>query len=128
MNQDIDQSLLPVILQEICGLIGIQATMAIVQEYGGLRLYVPQEIPQDHPLMRLVGVCNAIAIVDEFGGLTLEIPRAEAAIRRVRDTEIRTMSAALSHRELAIKYKTTERHIRRILAGYMHNNNQMELF
>lgn len=125
---EIDQSLLPGILLEISELIGMAATLKLVAKYGGVRLYVPKEIKEDHPLIKLVGICNAIALSDTYGGETLEIARAEAAIREIRDTEIRNQWPALSQRQLALKYNTTERNIRLILGKCERNENQMPLF
>lgn len=125
---NIDCNLLPGALREIADLIGIPATMAIVEEYGGVRLYVPKEITDGHPLINLIGICNAITLSDTFGGETLEIARAEAAMREIRDCEIRNQWPDLSQRQLALKYKTTERNIRRILSGCEQNDDQLELF
>lgn len=129
MNQEIDTSLLPGVLREMSEIIGIPATMAIVQEYGGIRLYVPMKLTHDHQLIKLVGKENAEKLVDRFGGeVHFDIPLAEAALRQIRDTEIRKSWPSLSQSQLAIKYRTTERHIRRILAGCEQDNDQLELF
>ncbi len=125
---NINASLLPGILREIAERIGVTATMAIVRQYGGVRLYIPQHIPDDHPLVKLVGWHHASALSESFGGETFEIARAEAAIREIRDAEIRSQWPAMSQRELALKYSTTERNIRRILTGGDHNEDQMQLF
>lgn len=125
---NINGNLLPGCLREIADLIGIPATMAIVHHYGGVRLYVPKEIPADHPLAQMIGMGNAMTLSDAYGGETLEIARAEAAIREIRDNEIREQWPALSQRQLALKYNTTERNIRRILTGCDHNEDQMQLF
>jgi len=128
MQQEIDITLLPGVLREIAELIGLPATMAIVQQYGGVRLYVPKEITQDHPLIKLVGICNAVTLSDSYGGETLEIALAENALRKIRDKEIRDQWPTLSQRKLALKYRTTERHIRRILACSGNDDDQPELF
>lgn len=128
MQQEIDITLLPGVLREIAELIGLPATMAIVQQYGGVRLYVPKEITEDHPLIKLVGICNAVTLSDSYGGETLEIALAENALRKIRDKEIRDQWPTLSQRKLALKYRTTERHIRRILACGGNDDDQPELF
>ena len=129
MTQEIDITLLPGILQEMAELIGLSATMTIVRQYGGVRLYIPKEITEDHPIIKLVGICNAVALTDTYGGETLEIARAETAIREIRNTEIRNQWPALSQRQLALKYHTTERNIRIILSGCdKQNDNQLDLF
>lgn len=125
---NLDTSLLPGILRELCELIGIQPTMTLVEEYGGVRLYVPQKLNDEHPLVKLIGWQNAQKIVDLRGGETLEIPKAEAVMRQARNIEIRSLYPALSQRQLALKYNTTERNIRLILGECARNDGQMELF
>lgn len=128
MTQELDISLLPSVLREMSELIGLPATMQIVRQYGGVRLYVPKEIPADHPLMKLIGICNAITLADAYGGETLEIGRAEAAVREIRDTEIRQQWPALSQRQLALKYGLTERQVRNIVSSSQQDYDQLELF
>lgn len=129
MTQEINISLLPGILKEMAELIGLSATMTIVRQYGGVRLYIPKEITEDHPIIKLVGICNAVALTDTYGGETLEIAKAEAAIREIRNTEIRNQWPALSQRQLALKYQTTERNIRIILSGCdRQDDTQLDLF
>jgi len=126
---DIDYNLLPGILQEIADLIGIPATMAIVEEYGGVRLYVPMKVTPDHPLSQLIGQANAEKLADHFGGEDhFDIPKAKAALRAIRDKEIRSLWPTLSQRQLALKYQTTERNIRLILSGIEQNKEQPQLF
>ena len=53
---NLDTSLPPGIL---CELIGINPTMTLAEEYGGVRLYVPQKLNEEHPLVKLIGWTNA---------------------------------------------------------------------
>lgn len=125
---EIDLDLLPGTLREIAGLIGIPATMKLVDRYGGVRLYVPQKLDASHTLVIWIGAQNAQKLVDEYGGETLEIPKAEAALREIRNREIRSLYPQLSQRDLALKYHTTERNIRLILGECGNPNNQPDLF
>jgi len=126
---DIDETLLPGVLREMNELIGITATMAIVQQFGGVRLYVPVNVPADHILIELIGVHNAEKLVDRFGGQEhFDIPKAEAALRHVRDIEIKRCWPGISQRELALKYRLTERRVREILGSERLGSNQMRLF
>lgn len=124
---NLDTSLLPGILRELCGLTGVGAVMKLVETYGGVRLYVPQKLNDDHALVKLIGGGNAQKLAEIYGGETLEIPKAEAAMRALRNREIRSLYPQFSQRELALKYNTTERNIRLIL-GDAQNDDQMTLF
>ena len=125
---DIDLNLLPGELREIAQLIGIPATMALVGKYGGVGLYVPIELKPDHPLIELIGAKNAEKLSARYPGDEIEIGKAEAAMRELRNREIRSQYPALSQRALALKYNTTERNIRLILGECARNDDQMTLF
>lgn len=126
--QTIDTNLLPGVLPEMVELIGIADTMKIVEEYGGVRLYIPQDVPPEHPLAALIGLENAQKLAGRFGGERPEIPLVAAVMRQARDIEIRSLWPGLSQRQLALKYKTTERNIRLILGKCERDENQMQLF
>lgn len=125
---DIDLNLLPGELREIAQLIGIPATMALAGKYGGVGLYVPKELRADHPLIALIGAENAQKLSQHYPGDEIEIGKAEAALREIRNQEIRSLYPKLSQRALALKYKTTERNIRLILGECARNDDQMTLF
>ena len=129
MSTEIEARYLPPILQEVAALIGLPATVRLVEAYGGVRLYVPKKFDPDHPIVKLVGHANAALMTNAFGGDEhFDIPRALAATIAVRDHRIRRDRAAGStHRELALRYHLTERHIRNIL-GPEQDDRQVDLF
>lgn len=126
--QTIDTILLPGVLPEMVELIGIADTMKIVEEYGGVRLYIPQDVTPEHPLVLLIGFEHAQKLAEHFGGERPEIPLVTAIMRQARDIEIRNQWPTLSQRQLALKYKTTERNIRLILGKCELDEKQMQLF
>lgn len=128
MNYEIDQSLLPGILLEICELIGIQATLKLVAKYGGVRLYVPKTLRPDHDLVVIIGRELAEYMEERFGGEVLEIPKALLANVALRNVTIKQEYEVLSQRQIALKYHLTERQVRNILCGEGQDENQMELF
>ncbi len=116
-DHNVDESLLPGILQEIAALIGLPATLKLAQKYGGVRLYVPQLLPEDHVLVDLVGLEAARKLAEHYGGLVhFDIPKADAIRIALRNSKIRAEWPTLSQRELALKYCLTERQVRKILA------------
>jgi hypothetical protein len=126
----IEARYLPGILQEFASLIGLAGTLRIVETYGGVRLYVPKTVDGDHDLARLIGLEAARKLAAEYGGeMHMDIPRAVAATRAAFRASIRADRAAgLTHRELALKYKMTERHIRNILGVKEEDDRQVALF
>ncbi|GBL46460.1 hypothetical protein SFMTTN_2274 [Sulfuriferula multivorans] len=104
------------VFQDVCQLIGEEATAKLVTQYGGTRLYLPATIKPEHPLCQLLGQEIAQKLAGEFSGLSVEIPRGVKLLIRQRNTLIFADRAlGISHRQLALKYRLTERSIREIL-------------
>ena len=105
----------PGVFQEAVQLIGEEAAAKLVAQYGGVRLYIPGTPRHGHPLHQLLGQEAAQQLSGEFGGMTVDIPRACMLHNAQRNTLILADRAAgMSQRELALKYRLTERTIRKI--------------
>lgn len=130
MTADIEARYLPSILQDMAELIGLPATLKLVEAYGGVRLYIPKRFDPDHPLVKLVGHAHAAKLCESYGGeLHFDIPRAVAATRAARDARMRNDRAlGATHRELALRYVLTERQIRNILGDDEEDDRQVGLF
>ncbi|WP_173069036.1 Mor transcription activator family protein [Sulfurimicrobium lacus] len=77
-----------------------------------------------------MGLDAARTLASEYGGEGhMDIPRAVAATRAARDACIHAdRAASMTHRELALKYKLTERQIRNILGVEEEDDRQVGLF
>lgn len=130
MTAGIEARYLPSILQDMAELIGLPATLKLVEAYGGVRLYIPKRFDPDHPLVKLVGHAHAAKLCESYGGeLHFDIPRAVAATRAARDARMRNdRSLGATHRELALRYVLTERQIRNILGDEEEDDRQAGLF
>lgn len=104
------------ILQEMVGLVGLAHTLTIVEHWGGLRLYVPKEVGEDHALAKLIGIEGARRLAEAFGDDRWPIPKALRALRAVRDHHIVTNPDGLSVYELVRRFGLTERQIYKIRA------------
>jgi hypothetical protein len=123
---------LPQQLRHIAAIIGLQATLLLVRNYGGVRLYVPVTIAPDHILAKLIGFELAVKLAAEFGGMDhFDIPRAAGALRVVRNRDIvEKFVKGKTLRQLALEYLMTERAIQKILAecGASQEDRQAALF
>lgn len=114
----LDAALLPESLHDLVDAIGLQATLRLVEAFGGCRIWVPAEIEEDHAIAKAVGFLAARKLAAHCGLSQLTIPRAVEAVRAARNVEIRTRRAdGASTAELARDYALTERAIWRILAA-----------
>lgn len=126
---DINVALLPPILQQIVGLIGLPLTMKLVERYGGTRLFVPKrEVDAEHALVRLLGHHAAQKLVQHYGGEEhFDIPLAMRAMKAVRNAQIRAERPHTSASRLARKHFTSERNIR-LICGEIADDRQGGLF
>ena len=113
---DVREEDLPGSLAEIARVIGVPATLKLIERFGGTRLYVPgaKRLTEDHVIARTIGLAAARAVVKIWGEDRLEIPRAARALCLARDRAVRRESSILSVPKLALKYGLTERAIYRI--------------
>lgn len=84
-------------------LIGRAATLALVEAYGGTRVYVPHTINQAAPLARAIGLDAARRLAEQYGRIELSVPQAKAwraVIYRRRD--------GLTHAAIARKLGASE--------------------
>lgn len=67
----------------------------------------------------LLGLDAAITLVEHFGGGYLVIPKCDGILREIRNDEIRKLydSGTYTLRDLAWKFRLTDRTIREILVG-----------
>lgn len=123
---EIDEHLLPHSVREIARLIGLPATLKLVEHYQGVPMWVPVNYDPDHVLVKLVGHDAALQLIGHFGGEKPEIPRCVDAIRAVRNAKISISDK--SQRELALEHGLTVRQIRNIQIGGAIDDGQDSLF
>lgn len=125
---EIDQSILPMIVQELADLIGLNNALKLVDHYKGVRMWVPVEFRDDHVLCKIVGHAATVKLVQNFPGMMLEIPSCHEALLTVRNATI--IRSDKSTRQLAIEYDLSERQIRYIKAkcAFDYDERQERLF
>lgn len=110
--EHIDTSLLPESIRDLTDIIGISAALRIVEERGGIRLYVPKIVQINHWLADLIGTEALAALVEIYAGEEIEIPRCAAALKAMKDQEIASAEGSVT--EIARRYGYTERGVRKI--------------
>lgn len=127
---DLSTELLPMVLQEFVRLIGLPATMLLVEKFGGLRIYIPLNPTADHHFAQLIGLTNLQKLSAVYGGEDhFELPKAMRALLALRNAKMKAEYGPKSIRDLAAEYKLTERHTTRIVgAADATNDDQSELF
>lgn len=114
---DLSTELLPQLLQDFVRLIGLPATMKMVEQLGGLRIYVPVTPTPDHQFVAIIGFDNLVKLSSEFGtGDRFMLPKATRALTAIRNARIVVEHDEKSVRTLASEYRLTERQVTRILS------------
>lgn len=79
---------LPELFAEAAGRDVIEGLLAFAAQFGGHRVYVPQEIKPDHYLYAICGPAAAKHLSDVFGGLPMSVPKADRLMRVIRNRAI----------------------------------------
>ena len=124
----LDLSLLEPLLRDMVQLVGLQATLAIVRQHGGTRLWFPNDPKPESPMVALVGIDNARRLCLHFGADRPTIPKAQAALQALRDADIRDNPQGLSVPQLTRKHGLTERRVYQIRGEPAPDAGQAGLF
>lgn len=130
--QALPEEALPDSMRELVELIGLPATLAIVEARGGIMLSVPKTVAETHWLVPLIGLPALEQLVAVYSGETIEIPRCAAALRALREQRIVQEAEHASNATLARRYGYTIRGIRklrrRVEAARQANEQQHDMF
>lgn len=122
------KNLLPALVQAIVRAIGVSAALKLVEQLGGSTFPVPLRKnaageARYQILVEAVGEDAATQLVKVLGGQEIYVPLCSAALREVRDRQIRTdfdditreHSALHAVATLAVRYRISDRQVWRIL-------------
>ncbi|WP_424682939.1 hypothetical protein [Frateuria sp. YIM B11624] len=113
----VDAGDLPPRLAALAQVIGLPATLRLVEARGGTRFYVPEQATTDHWLAPLIGPGALALLVQHYGREYLELDRAAAALRAARDRQIvADAREGASTATIALQCGLTQRQVFNILA------------
>lgn len=113
------QSALPNSMRDLLRFVPLSAVLAIIDAYGGTRLYIPIHPQPDSGLGALIGMGDARTLASNVGGCDLEIPRLEKVRQRARHAAVLgSLARGASQRDTARAFNMTTRNVRRIQAVY----------
>ncbi|MBF0456248.1 MAG: helix-turn-helix domain-containing protein [Magnetococcales bacterium] len=119
MPAEISIENLPMSLQDIGVEIGINATLKLSEEFGGIEICPPRDadrITEDHRISKAIGLPAAQKLVRLVGGDRFYIPKMDKIKLNVRHVEIvRRYDQGEAVRDIAQAFGLSERHIWRIL-------------
>lgn len=106
----------PAMLRRIAELIGPELALVLGGECGGLdSLYIPLKPHAGHIWAQAIGIGAFAILTKEFGGERVSLPRG-TYVRLQKRQIIELGQAGFSARKIALKCRTSERYVRRLLA------------
>lgn len=121
---------LPPLIQDLIRIMGLDATLALVEKYGGCVVHVPvsEAAIAGHYLLAVISPEALKALIAEYQGEDINIPKAYRAIIAARNTRLKQdRQRGMTIRQLAQHYQLTERRIYDII-GVETNEQQLDLF
>ena len=130
-TSEVIKNLLPSSANEFVRIIGLEATLSLVNEYGGCEIRLPRQ-PNNHEaskfkeLSDIIGPENLVRMGKEFSSSEqIYIPRCFRAMCALRNRNIiseysemiHTVSCRKAASELARRYKKSQRRIEIIVSG-----------
>jgi len=123
------QNLLPPSIHEVAAVIGMPATLRLVERFGGTTLPLPKGANRIgrsslQALAKQIGDEDAHKLAHHCAGEPLYVPKCDVALRRIRDLsivsqfEMAVRAGSTANKivmELAVEYKLTDRWVWKIL-------------
>lgn len=99
--------------------LGQDGAIRVCKAYGGVRLYIPMRIHDQHPIRLSLGDTIAEALSREFGGDVLSpVPNDAALLKKQRNAEIlRMLSEGVSSEEIGRLFGMSGARVRQIKAS-----------
>ena len=113
----LDTRLLEPLLRDWVKLIGLAATMAIVERHGGLLLNIARKADENAELVALIGRDKAAVLGCHYGGERPLVPKALPALQALRNERMRADRSTKSVRQIAREHRLGERRVWQILGG-----------
>lgn len=111
---DYDPKDLPDEWKRISELIGFEATVKLIETYGGLDLNIPTQMDLYHPIYELLGDL-AVTLGGYVGG-RIYIPRCRTMRRNALKRQIQAMRFTHTRQQIARHFGITERSVYQHLA------------
>jgi DNA-binding NarL/FixJ family response regulator len=96
--------------ESLGALLGLEALISLSEAFGGRRLYVPQDLGDEHPIARAIGAQPAARLVRRYSLAFIRVPLA----RELRARHYR--ARGLSNGDIASKLGITETGVDKLFA------------
>ena len=101
------------LVAEIIEMVSESAAGLIVDNWGGVRLYIPKRYNPDHSIARLLEAEDMRKLIYFYGGETLSIPRNKTVSNK-KARIIDGLQAGKPHRIIAREVEVSQRYVEKI--------------
>ncbi len=113
----IDIGFLEPVLQRLAAAIGLELTLRLVEQCGGVPTYFPKDLAPHHWLVELLGREAARSAIEVLGpGEHHTLPRGLVALRVARNRQMRKDRETMSVRSIAKRYGMSRRGVQLLFA------------
>lgn len=110
----IDASRLPTTARRLVSVMGIPATLALLNAFGGTRLELPSRYPQRSQLVEVIGLpAVRLLVASELAGQRLDLPKADKLHWQLARAYCRAMQPHKTKRELSIELGCSSRYVQK---------------
>ena len=112
-------NLMPRNFSFVAQLIGAEASLHLIEEFGGTRVFVPAHhaINVNHAITHAVGLKSLQRLAEQLGKTYIEVPMGTPITIAMRNRAVRDASKKESNAKLARRFGLTLRSIRSILSS-----------
>ena len=114
MDNLIDTSCLPPLVQELIEVMGLAEAINLLEARGGLPTYVPEHPERAEVLSQIVGDIALCALCSRFGRETIDLPKMDGITQQLRNHQIVSAKGQVSGYDLARQHGLSYRHVKRI--------------
>lgn len=108
-------------MNELYTVVGRGAAEALMQAWGGTRLYVPKpdNLKLNHPIVLRIGSYQAERLANRYGGTRLEVPCYSSHLKALRNKEVvNQYEGGIKIEAIALNYGISARGVKNIIAAH----------
>jgi len=107
---------MPACSQILTGVISGTAIQTLINQYGGKRLYIPQQIHKNHFISRCIGLSEAAKLCQYAPRESIYIPKTHSLTLNMRNLDILTAHLQQTPLEqISARFNMTARNVRYII-------------
>lgn len=123
----VNADLLPPQMRRLVRLIGMAATLTLLEKRGGVTLRIPINADEAVVLQGILPMAAIVQLCEALGGQRLELPKIDKIVKQLRNLAMQNERKLLSAAQVALKYDLCRRQVINICKSVA-DDRQADLF